>query len=695
MTAGNDLILPVPRGMGYEPSLDGLRALSVIGVLLYHAGFSWMHGGFLGVEVFFVVSGFLITSLLISEHDQLGNIDFKNFWIRRARRLLPAFFAMLIAVLIWAAFFGSERQLSDLRRDVPWALFYVGNWGQILGDVPYFGSDPLLKHVWSLAVEEQWYLLWPIAFVALVKLRGPAARKGTQAPIGGLLVGLAFAVMAFTFWLESRSPSLLGGPIGLFEGLDRTNFMYLSTITRSSGLLLGAGVAFLWRPWRSAAAADAPVGRLLDPIGAAAVAGLGCTFVAATLTDGYVYQWVLPLTSVLSVIAVMIGVHPAAVGFRAALSWRPLVEVGKRSYGLYLWSWPIFVIAGALDGSVVPFVGAMALSIVVAEISYRFIETPIRHGLLGRLWVGRREMVLRPMALGSVVLIGLGVFYVSVDQFNPFVGGEEAVFDASSLGTGSADDELDESIDAATVVEELAASESTIAPTTTEPEEVLELTILGDSQAVALANNVPNGFDQVFPQINGGGLDGCSVWDSGEIVSTRDVTNNFAACDGWQDDWRDASVDADVALVVIGAWDVFDIDDGSNYYVFKSAEFDFEFARNLQSGIDAVLTTGADVALLEVPCMRPVSAEGAGVPALPERGMDDRVGHVNGVIRWVSSQYGPEVRVLDGPEEWCTDESIATNLGYRWDGVHVYTPGGKLIFEKIGAELLELAGRDT
>ena len=703
MTGSDDSTMPVPRGMGYEPSLDGLRALSVIGVLLYHAGFSWMPGGFLGVEVFFVVSGFLITSLLISEHDRFARIDFRGFWIRRARRLLPAFFAMLVAVLIWAAFFGSERQLSGLRRDVPWTFFYVGNWGQILGDVPYFGSDPLLKHVWSLAVEEQWYLLWPLAFVALMKLSGPVARKGAQAQVGGLLVGVAVAVMAFTFWLESRSPSLMGGPIGLFAGLDRTNFMYLSTITRSSGLLLGAGVAFLWRPWRSAGAADAPVGRLLDPIGAAAVAGLGCTFAAATLTDGYVYQWVLPLTSVLSVIAVMIGVHPAAVGFRAALSWQPLVEVGKRSYGLYLWSWPIFVIAGALDGSVVPFIGAMVVSTVIAEISYRFVETPIRRGLLGRLWVDRRELVLRPMALGSVGLIGLGAFYVSVDQFNPFVGGDDAVFDAGSLGTGPADDEPDvvnsadelSAPDADAADAALVAAESTIAPTTTEPQPELELTILGDSQARALANNVPDGFDQVFPKITSGGLDGCSVWDSGKVVSARNFNNNFASCEGWQDQWREAAEGADVAMIVIGAWDVFDIDDGANYYVFGSAEADFKFATNLQSGIDAVLTTDADVALLEVPCMRPVSAEGANVPPLPERGDDSRVAHVNGVIRWVSAQYGTEVRVLDGPDEWCNDESIAANIAYRWDGVHVYQPGGKLIFEKVGAELLELAERDS
>lgn len=722
--------------MGYEPSLDGLRALSVIGVLLYHGGFSWMRGGFLGVEVFFVVSGYLITSLLIGEQEKTGRIDFKNFWIRRARRLLPAFFAMILAVLIWAAFFGSDRQVSDLRRDVPWAVFYGGNWGQILGDVPYFASDPLLKHVWSLAVEEQWYLLWPLAFVGIMKLHRGASQ------VGGLLIGVAFLVMAFTFWLQSGSPSLLGGPIGLFEGLDRTNFMYLSTVTRSSGLLLGAGVAFFWRPWRSIGAADAPVGRLLDPIGAAVVAALGCTFAVTTLTSGYVYQWVLPLTSILSVIAVMIAMHPAAVGYRSALSWQPLVEVGKRSYGLYLWSWPIFVIFGALEGSVLKFIGAMLISVMVAEASYQFVETPIREGLLGRLWAGQRDLVLRPMALGSVVLMGLGIFYVNVDQFNPFVGGEDAVFDLSSLDAGLADGESNEpaadaadvadvattdvavtgapapdvpvgdvlvadaapeSIDGAvnepdsgavdTAPESSTVVDTTIAPTTTALPGPLELTILGDSQARALANNLPTGFDQVFATVNNGGLDGCSVWDSGKIVTERNFTNNFANCNGWQEKWQRASEGADVALVVIGAWDVFDINDGENYYSFNTAAADAKFATNLQSGIDAVLVTGADVALLEVPCMRPVSAEGAGVPPLPERGNDSRVAHLNELIRWVSSQYGPEVRVLDGPDEWCNDEVIATDTGYRWDGVHVYKPGGKLIVEKIGADLVKLANR--
>jgi peptidoglycan/LPS O-acetylase OafA/YrhL len=146
--------------MGYQPTLDGLRALSVGVVLLYHAGFSWIHGGFFGVEVFFVVSGFLITSLLIEEAERDGRVALGAFWLRRARRLLPALCAVLLMVAIWAALAGSAEQVSQLRRDIPWSVFYLGNWGQILGDVPYFAGEPaLLRHLWSLAVEEQWYLV--------------------------------------------------------------------------------------------------------------------------------------------------------------------------------------------------------------------------------------------------------------------------------------------------------------------------------------------------------------------------------------------------------------------------------------------------------------------------------------------------------------------------------------------------------
>jgi peptidoglycan/LPS O-acetylase OafA/YrhL len=694
---------PTPSGaalplMGYQPALDGLRAVSIIGVLFYHAGFSWMHGGFFGVEVFFVVSGFLITSLLLQEFERSDRIAFGQFWMRRVRRLFPALFAMLAAVAIWAAFWGSQDQLSQLKRDFPWAVFYVGNWGQVLGDVPYFaGEPPLLRHLWSLAVEEQWYLVWPLVFAALVALI-PSRRA-----IGGLVLAASVAVMVLTFWLHAGTPTLLGGPPSLFAELDRTNFLYLSTITRSSGLLLGAGAAFLWRPWLWPKSLGAPAGKLLDPLGAAAVGGLVCAFAAASLIDGYIYQWLLPLVSVLSLVAVLVSVHPAATGFRWAMSTMPLVEIGKRSYGLYLWSWPIFVIVGATDGSVDAFLLAMLTTIVVSELSYRFIETPVRKGVIGRWWGDRTPIVWAPIA-GGVLLVGcLVTFYLSVGQFDRFEGGDDATFELAAddqdgaanevsqaaVGAGVSGDAAGESTDGSSAT----PSSPTLSTTTTtvSTAETASVAIVGDSQAYALAVNIPTGIDEVFPTIVNGSVDGCGVQDSGSVRSAVSFNNNFAICDGWQDDWAEAAEGADVALVVVGAWDVFDVVDGDDLYVFDTAAADQLFAAGLMSGIDAVLSEGANVGLLEVACMRPVDVSGAGVRALPERGDDDRVAHVNDVIRWVASQYGPEVQVVEGPDAWCSDEAIATDLGYRWDGVHVYTRGANLIFETIAPQLLELA----
>ena len=141
-------------------------------VVAYHAGFGWMTGGFYGVEVFFVVSGFLITSLLLDERERSGRIALGTFWARRARRLLPALCAMLVAVAAWSSVAGSAEQQAQMRRDLPWGIFYVANWGQIVGKVPYYASadPPLLRHLWSLAVEEQWYLVWPLVFAGLAAM---------------------------------------------------------------------------------------------------------------------------------------------------------------------------------------------------------------------------------------------------------------------------------------------------------------------------------------------------------------------------------------------------------------------------------------------------------------------------------------------------------------------------------------------
>ena len=674
--------------MGYQPSLDGLRALSVGVVLLYHAGFSWMHGGFFGVEVFFVVSGFLITSLLLDERDRNGEVSFRQFWLRRARRLFPALYAVLLAVAVWAALAGSAEQQTQVRRDIPWSVFYVNNWGQILGDVPYFsGEPPLLRHLWSLAVEEQWYLLWPLVFVALLRIRVP------RHVIGGAIVAAAFVVFAYMFWMHSRTPTPLGGPPAAFEGVDRTNFLYLSTGTRAGGLLLGAGAAFVWRPWRWSHAPDAPVGRILDPVGAAAVAMLGCAASVAVLTEGYVYQWLFPLVSILSLVAVMVAVHPSASGFRRIMSWTPLVEMGKRSYGLYLWSWPIFVVVGATTGSVSKFVWAMVLTVGIAEMSYRYLEAPVRKGAIGRWWNDRATITYWPLAGGAMLVGALAVFYVSVDQFNRFEGGDDAVFELGTVDESLAVDEVDPSGAAPQASTESAAVPgSSDVPTSIAAATSATLAIVGDSQANALAINLPDGIEGAFPDVVNGSVDGCSVYDSGSVRSSVRFANNFSICQGWQQEWADAASGNDVALVVVGAWDVFDIDDNGTVYGFASPDGDELFVRNISSGIDAMLAEGTNVALLEVACMRPQDVEGAGVRALPERGDDSRVAHVNDLLRQTAAAYdSPRVEFVEGPDEWCNDEAIASDLGYRWDGVHVYKPGANLIYTTVAPDLLRLA----
>ncbi len=427
------------------------------------------------------------------------------------------------------------------------------------------------------------------------------------------------------------------------------------------------------------------------------MAAIGCAAAVASITAGYVYQWLLPLVSILSLVAVMVAVHPASVGFRRIMSWTPLVEVGKRSYGLYLWSWPIFVIVGATTGSVSAFSWAMFLTVVVAELSYRYLESPVRKGIVGRWWSDRASITYWPIA-GGVMLVGtLVLFYVDVDQFSRFEGGEEAVFELDAAPVDPAADAPVEVADPTEVTDGSVTAASTAPAITTPivPATSARLAIVGDSQANALAINLPDGIDAVFPNVVNGSVDGCSVYDSGSVRSSVRFGNNFSICDGWQEEWAQAAAGTDVTLVVVGAWDVFDVVDGDTTYGFATPAGDELFVTNLESGIDAMLAEGTNVGLLEVACMRPQDVEGAGVPALPERGDDARVAHVNDLLRETAAAYqaagDARVQFVEGPTEWCTDETIATDLGYRWDGVHVYKPGANLIYTTVAPDLLRLA----
>jgi peptidoglycan/LPS O-acetylase OafA/YrhL len=679
------------KPMGYQPGLDGLRAISVIAVILYHAGFGWMHGGFLGVEVFFVVSGYLITSLLLEEREGSGGVQLRQFWLRRARRLLPALFSVLIVIGVWVALFGTAQQQSDMHRDMLPGLFYFANWGQILGGAQYFGNFSPLRHLWSLAVEEQWYLLWPLAFVLINR------RSNRTAQIGRSILAAAFAVMVLTWWLAS--PSALTS--------DRTNFLYLSTLTRSSGLLLGAGAAFLWRPWKAKPVVADRTGSILNVAGLGATALLVYAFTAAHLVDRSTYRWQLAIVSMLSLVVVAAVVHPAARAARSFFSTPALVGLGKRSYGVYLWSWPISVLCGAYVGSWTRFIAAMSLTIVVSEFSYVYIETPIRKGAL-RHWFDRQrdsDWMSRTVAAGvvAVVLIAsLAVYYSRVQRFDRAAGGPDVAIDLSKVlpaaGAVVASSTTLAGTTGGTVAPGAAATPTSTAPTVAsvapvqQPPGPARLVIVGDSQAHALAINLPTGIDTAFT-ISDGSVDGCSVYDDGKVKSQRtSFSRSFADCGGWADKWGKAASKghAQIALVVLGAWDVFDVDVGGQVIKFNTPAADKRFTDDLGKGVAALRAAGTKVALLEVACMRPKDVKGAGVPALPERADDARVAHLNQLLRQVAAADPTNVSFVSGPTQWCNDPAIANDLGYRWDGVHVYKPGAKLIYETIAPALLAI-----
>ncbi len=379
----------------YSPGLDGLRALAVIAVLLYHADLPWIPGGFLGVEVFFVISGYLITALLLAEWQKRGTIDLKNFWLRRARRLLPALYVLVVVCLAYAVVF-LPGEVAGLRGDAVAAFGYVTNWYLIFGHESYFeavGRPSLLKHLWSLAVEEQFYLLWPPILalglgVAATRLR---YRRVLFLALGG---AVASAVAMALLYQPGADPSRV----------------YYGTDTRATGLLIGATLAFLWVPQPSTDTGTLrrnpaysrfrrrwkwAVPALLDIVGIGALGALIWFSLHLGEFQPLLYRGGLVAVGFATAALIAVIAYPRARTGSRLLAWRPLRWVGERSYGIYLWHWPVFMVTRPdLD---VPFGGwpllclRLGATVVLADLSYRYVETPIRRGALGRAWKRLRE----------------------------------------------------------------------------------------------------------------------------------------------------------------------------------------------------------------------------------------------------------------------------------------------------------------
>jgi peptidoglycan/LPS O-acetylase OafA/YrhL/lysophospholipase L1-like esterase len=656
--------------MGYQPALDGIRALSVIAVILYHAGIDWIPGGFIGVEVFFVVSGFLITSLMIDEQHVSGKVSLKQFWIRRARRLLPALFTMLIASLVAVTFFAKDSA-PDFRQDVLPALGYFSNWWQIyFVDTPYFAANslPMLRHLWSLAVEEQWYVLWPIAFVFV--LGNKRIPRWISAVVIGLLAAAVMVGTALAFTADNET---------------RINFLYLSTITRSSGLLLGAALACVWQPWKKAVVRYAKVRSVFaDVLALGALATLGYISAFVHVADEQLYLGGLAAATIASAAIIAVVVRSGQSLVKRVLSFSLLVEIGRRSYGLYLWHWPIFVVTGARLSSI-RLAYALTATVIINEVVYQFIETPARKGAIGNWLRQRRQLsAMRrrlPIALTAVLAALVGVTSVQLSGIQARdvsldTGNTEVVFVVPTTVPTTA-----------TTVANTPVTSTTLAKL---PRRVV---IVGDSQAHSLAVNKPSGIEKTFV-ITNGSIDGCGVYDRGVGIggTSGKFRRNFANCKGFETKWAKsaAQAKADVALVVIGAWEVMDLQINSFLFKVNTVPADTIFKTQLQRGIDALRKQNVAVALLEVACMRPVESKGGPVPPLPQRGDDTRTGRLNALMREVAAPENDGVYFVNGPKEWCSDPKVSNSLSYRWDGVHVYKPGAKLILESIAPALLQI-----
>jgi peptidoglycan/LPS O-acetylase OafA/YrhL len=567
--------------------------------------------------------------------------------------------------------FFAKDSAPDFRQDVVPALGYFSNWWQIyFVDTPYFAANslPMLRHLWSLAVEEQWYVLWPIVFVFV--LGNKRVPRWISAVVIGLLAAAVMVGTALAFVADDET---------------RINFLYLSTLTRSSGLLLGAALACAWHPWKNAVVRFAKVrSGFADVLALGALATLGYISAFIHVADKQLYMGGLAAATVASAVIIAVVVRSGKSLVKRALSFPLLVEIGRRSYGLYLWHWPIFVIAGVRLSSI-RLAYALTATVIVNEFVYQFIETPARKGAIGN-WLRQRQQLSAmhrrlPVVLTAVLAALVGVTSVQLSgiqarDISVDTGNTDVVFVVPTTMPTTA-----------TTVVNTPVTSTTLAKL---PRRVV---IVGDSQAHSLAVNKPSGIEKTFV-ITNGSIDGCGVYDRGVGIggTTGKFRRNFANCKGFETKWAKSAVQAkaDVALVVVGAWEVMDLQINSFLFKVNTVPADTMFKTQLQRGIDALRKQNVAVALLEVACMRPVESKGGPVPPLPQRGDDTRTGHLNALMREVAAPENDGVYFVNGPKEWCSDPKVANSLSYRWDGVHVYKPGAKLILESIAPAILQI-----
>jgi peptidoglycan/LPS O-acetylase OafA/YrhL len=644
------------RRIPYQPALDGLRALAILTIMLYHGEVSWSRGGYLSVDLFFVLSGYLITSLLVAEWNARGTLDLGAFWSGRARRLLPALLLMLAGIAAYAALLAPPARLARMRGDALATLAYVANWRFAFTHLSYFeqfGDASPLTHMWSLGIEEQYYLLWPLLLIL-----------GLRLVKGNLRALLAWAVVAA--FASATLMAVLYRP-----GTDPSR-LYYGTDTRAQALLLGGALAFLL-----ADRGPVPVPRpLVEGVGLLGLGGLAAMLVLVPDTAHWMYLGGFALAALVCALLIAAATQDGGSVQRLFAS-PPLPQIGRISYGLYLWHWPLYVAITPdrvhLHGTAL--LGARtAATFVVASLSYHLVELPVRRGALRRRGLARPATVGAFAAVAALLVVTTGPGRLTAGEGGITLG---------NIGPTQ--------LPTATPREPPSTAR---APAAGAPAAgSFRVYLVGDSVGFSLGYYYPKG---TVPSMTlGGDPDiGCGVARA-PIVLGGNAQPVDPKCTTWPTRWHEkaARSHADVALLVIGAWEVLDRQVDGRVLRVGTPEYEQYLDGELQLAYDALAPPSRHVAFLNVPCYHQ-----------PETGLDKSLAEtrndpargewLNQVLDRFVAAHPDKAVLIDVKRFLCPNGGYVDTVQgvkVRNDGVHFSRDGARVAWQWLGPQLRRLA----
>lgn len=657
---------PAATRLRYEPALDGLRAVALLGVIGYHAGIERLHGGFLGVSAFFTLSGFLITALLLSERASSGRIDLGSFWQRRLRRLLPAAMLTIAATVLLVAALGDDSQLARLRTDALASLLHASNWRFIAGGDSYgalFESPSFFRHFWSLAVEEQFYLVFPLAIATLLRVTRGAGRMFTTV--------LTVVAAAGLVW-----------PAVLLANGATTDRLYFGTDTRLGELAVGALLAVWWTR-RDRAVPDRPV--VVSSLAVVAVAIVAAMWMTAHPSDRFLYQGGLAAHAGLTLVIIVAAVAPRGP-LRSMLSWEPLRRLGGVSYGAYLFHWPILLVLQQ-ETTLGPWgrlgVG-LPITIVLAELSARWFEQPIRRG---------SSSPRQPIWLVVPATAAVAALIVAVAAWRPPA---DAPIDFARAQA-----------DLATLTESASLVVNTTtsgAPTTTGPlaevanaaEQVaapVRISAFGDSTALMTGLGIAQwAVDNptAATVVQGQAKLGCGLVTGGTRVLEGRRVAVPADCDHWLDEWL-AAIDGqevDIAVVQLGAWDIVDhrlAGESAFLAIGRDDTYETLLRTNLETAVDALLAHSDTVMLIAHPDVGQGRLDAVPAGATYDEYDPARSARWREIVAEVAAAR-PDVLVVD-LAGWIDERP--DDLALRPDGVHFSYDSAREVAEWLGPQILQ------